>query len=84
MSTRAALAAGTVLSAAVTSAWAWTASAAIGPVPPLHLGRDLVSDYEQLAAAPAGNGRELFAVVASIYAACLLASGWRRQRRGGA
>jgi len=80
MSTRAALAAGTALSVAVTSAWAWTASVAIGPAPPLHLSRDLVSDYAQLAAAPAGNGWELFAVVAVIYAACLLASGWRRNR----
>jgi hypothetical protein len=80
MSTRAALAAGTALSAAVTSAWAWMASAAIGPVPPLRLGRNLVSDYAQLAAAPAGNGWELFAAVAVIYALCLLVSGWRRSR----
>jgi hypothetical protein len=41
------------------------------------------ADYAQLAAAPTGNGAELFAVVAFIYAACLLVSGWR-QRRGGA
>ncbi len=80
MSTRAVLVTGTVVSVAVTSAWAWTASVAIGPAPPLHLSRDLVSDYAQLAAAPAGNGWELFAVVASIYAACPLASGWRRHR----
>ncbi len=80
MSTRAALAAGTALSAAVTSAWAWTASAAIGPAPPLRLSRNLVSDYAQLAAAPTGSGWELFAVVAVIYAACLLGSGWRRNR----
>ena len=84
MSTRAALAAGTALSVAVTSAWAWTASLTIGPAAPLHLGRDLVSDYAQLAAAPAGDGWALFAVVASIYTACLLVSGWRRQRRDGA
>ncbi len=80
MSTRAALAAGTVLSVAVTSVWAWTASLAIGPVPPLRLSRNLVSDYAQLAAAPTGNGWELFAAVAVIYALCLLASGWRRSR----
>jgi hypothetical protein len=44
----------------------------------------LPSDYAQLAAAPAGNGAELFAVVAAICALCLLVSGWRQQRRGGA
>jgi len=51
---------------------------------PLHLGRNLLSDYAQLAAAPTGNAAELFAVVAAIYALCLLVSGWRRHRRGGA
>jgi len=82
MSARAALAAGTALSLAVTAAWAWAASLTIGPAAPLHLSRNLVSDYAQLAAAPVGDGWELFTVVASIYAACLLISGWRR--RGGA
>jgi len=81
---RAALATATALSVAVTAAWAWTASLTIGPAPPLHLGRNLAADYAQLAAAPTGNGWQLFAVVASIYTACLLASGWRRQRRDGA
>ena len=38
------------------------------PAGPLHLGRNLLSDYAQLAAAPTGNGAELFAVVAAIYA----------------
>ncbi len=84
MSVRAAMAAGTALSVAVTAAWAWAASLTIGPAAPLHLGRNLVSDYAQLAAAPTGDGWELFAVVASIYAACLLVSGWRRHRGGGA
>jgi hypothetical protein len=74
---------GTVLSLAVVSAWSWTASLTIGPAGPMHLGRDLPSDYAQLAAAPTGNGAGLFAVVAVIYALCLLVSGWRR-RRGGA
>jgi hypothetical protein len=60
------------------------ASLAIGPADPLHLSRNLLADYAQLAAAPTGNGWELFAVVAVIYAMCLLASGWRRHRRGGA
>ena len=83
MSARGPLITGTVLSAAVVSAWLWMASLTIGPAGPLHLGRDLLSDYAQLADGPTGNGWELFAVVAVIYALCLLVSGWRR-RRGGA
>jgi hypothetical protein len=83
VSVRAPLITGTVLSLAVVSAWSWPAALTEGPAAPLHLSRDLLSDYAQLAAAPAGNGWELFAVVAVIYALCLLASGWRR-RRGGA
>lgn len=82
MSARGPLTVGTVLSLAVVSAWSYMASLAIGPAAPLHLGRNLISDYAQLAAAPTGNGAELFAVVAFTYAACLLASGWRRHRRG--
>jgi hypothetical protein len=81
VSVRAPLIAGTVLSLAVVSAWSYMASLAIGPAAPLHLGRNLLSDYAQLAAAPTGNGAELFAAVAAAYALCLLASGWRR--RGG-
>ena len=84
MSVRAPLIAGTVLSAAAVSAWSWMASLTIGPAGPLHLTRDLPSDYAQLASAPTGNGWELFAVVAFIFAACLLVSGWRQRRRGGA
>ena len=84
MSARGPLLAGTVLSLAVVSAWSWMASLTIGPAVPLHLTRDLPSDYAQLAAAPTGNAAELFAVVAAIYALCLLVSGWRRHRRGGA
>ena len=84
MNLRAPLAAGTVLSLAVVSAWSYMASLAIGPAGPLHLSRNLLSGYAQLAAAPTGNGAELFAVVAFIYAACLLISGWRRHRPGGA
>jgi hypothetical protein len=72
------------LSLAVVSAWSYIASLAIGPAGPLRLGRNLLSDYAQLAAAPTGNAAELFAVVAVIYALCLLVHGWRRQRRGGA
>jgi hypothetical protein len=82
MGTRAALAAGTVLSLAVTAGWSWTASLTIGPAAhvDLDLSRPLTS-YATLADAPTGNGSELFAVVAVIYALCLLASGWRQQRR---
>jgi hypothetical protein len=84
MGARAALTAGTVLSVAVTWAWAVTADLTEGPAVPLHLGRDLFSDYAQLADAPAGNGPGLFTAVAVIYTACLLVSRWRGQRRGGA
>jgi hypothetical protein len=81
---RAPLIAGTVLSLAVTAAWAWLPALTIGPAGPLHLTwRHPAASYVALAAAPVGNGWELFAVVAFIYAACLLVSGWR-QRRGGA
>ena len=84
MSARAPLTAGTVLSLAAVSAWSWTASLTIGPAVPLHPGRDLPSDYAQLAAAPAGNGAGLSAAVAASCALCLLVSGWRCRRRGGA
>jgi hypothetical protein len=84
VSARGPLITGTVLSAAVVSAWSWMASVGIGPAAPLHLGRNLLADYAQLAAAPTGNAAELFAVVAMIYALCLLVSGWRCHRRGGA
>jgi hypothetical protein len=84
VSVRGPLIAGTLVSLAVVSAWSWSAALTEGPAAPLRLGPDLRADYAQLAAAPAGNGWELFAVVAAIYALCLLVSGWRRQRRGGA
>jgi hypothetical protein len=84
VSVRGPLIAGTALSLVVVSAWSWSAALTEGPAAPLHLSRNLLSDYAQLAAAPAGNGGELFAVVAAICALCLLVSGWRRQRLGGA
>jgi hypothetical protein len=84
MSVRGPLITGTVLSLAVVSAWSYMASLAIGPAAPLHLGRNLPADYVHLADGPTGNGWELFAVVAAIYALCLLVSGWRCHRRGGA
>jgi hypothetical protein len=82
MGTRAALVTGTALSFAVTAGWSWMASLTIGPADPVDLHRPLAS-YAALAGAPTGNGPELFAVVAVIYALCILVSGWRRQRRGG-
>jgi hypothetical protein len=78
---RGALVAGTALSLAAVSAWSYMASLAIGAAEPLRLSRNLLSDYAQLAAAPTGNGWELFAVVAFIYAFCLFVSGWRQARR---
>jgi hypothetical protein len=84
VSVRGPLIVGTLMSLAVASAWSWSAALTEGPAAPLYLCRDLRADYAQLAAAPAGNGWELFAVVTAIYALCLLVSGWRRQRRGGA
>ena len=83
MTIRGPLITGTALSLAVVSAWSWSAALTEGAAAPLHLARDLPADYAQLAAAPTGNGWELFAVVAAIYALCLLVSGWRQQRRGG-
>jgi hypothetical protein len=82
MGARAALAAGTVVSAAVTGVWSYLASLTIGPAAPVRLGRDLPADYSRLAGAPTGNGWELFAAVAAIYSLCFLASGWRQHRRG--
>jgi hypothetical protein len=82
---RAPLITGTIASLAVTAAWAWLSSLTIGPAGPIHLTwRHPAASYLALAAAPTGNGTELFAVVAAIYALCLLVSGWRRHRRGGA
>jgi hypothetical protein len=81
---RAPLITGTILSLAVTAAWAWLSSLTIGPAGPLHLTwRHPAASYLALAAAPAGNGWELFAVVALIYAACFLVAGWRHARRHG-
>jgi hypothetical protein len=77
------LVAGTVLSLIV--AGFWSAAAAMGPVPPLHLSvHHPVASYLALAAAPAGNAAELFAVVAVIYALCLLRAARRRARATGA
>ena len=73
------LVAGTVVSLIVVGFW--SAAAAIGPVPPLHLPvHHLVASYLALAAAPTGNAAELFAVVAVIYAVCLFTAARRRAR----
>ena len=79
MRIRVPLLAGTVLSLAAVAA---VASQDPGPVafPGLSIRHPLAS-YRALAAAPFGNGPELFAVVAFIYAACILAASWRHERR---
>jgi hypothetical protein len=79
-----ALITGTLLSLAVTAGWAWMAALTIGPAAPLALDwrRHPAASYRALAAAPTGNGVELFAVVAFIYAVCLFTAG--RRSRGGA
>ena len=59
----------------------WSAAAAIGPVPPLHLDwHHPVASYLTLAAAPTGNAAELFAAVAVIYAVCLFTAAMARAR----
>ena len=81
MSVRGPLVTGTTVSLAVTAAWAWSSALTIGPAGPLHLTwRHPVSSYLLLAAAPTGNAWELAAVVAFIFAACLLVSRWRQLR----
>ena len=75
------LVAGTVVSLIVTGTWSILAAATTGPVPPLQLSwRHPVASYLALAAAPAGNAAELFAVVAVIYAVCLFTAAMRRAR----
>ena len=78
------LVAGTVVSLIVVGAWSVAGAATLGPAPALHLDwHHPVAAYLALAAAPTGNGLELFAVVAFIYALCLFLSGWRRAKRAG-
>ena len=84
MSLRAPLITGTTISLAVTAAWAGLSAVTIGPASPLDLTwRHPARSYLLLAAAPVGNGWELFAVIAVIFAACFLVSGWRQYRRAG-
>ena len=75
--------AGTVVSLIVVDLWSASAAAtaAMGPVPPLHLSwRHPVASYLSLAAAPTGNAAELFTVVAVIYVVCLFTAARRRAR----
>jgi hypothetical protein len=84
MRIRGALVTGTIVSLAVTAAWAWMSALTIGPSGPLHLTwRHPAASYVLLAAAPVGKGWELFAVVAAIYAACIFVAGWQGARRPG-
>jgi len=78
------LVAGTVVSLIVVGFWSAAAAATMGPVPPLHLDwHHPVASYLALASAPTGNGAELFAVVAVMYALCLFRAALRRARARG-
>ena len=73
------LLAGTVLSLAAVAA---VASQDPGPVAfPVMSVRHPLASYRALAAAPFGNGLELFALVAFMYAACIFIASWRHERR---
>src|SRR5690348_9018246 len=78
MRIRVPLLAGTVLSLAAVAA---VASQDPGPValPGMSIRHPLAS-YRALAAAPFGNGLELFALVAFIYAVCIFIASWRHER----
>ena len=74
------LIAGTVLSL---GAVALVAREMPGRVPFPHLSpRHLAASYMALADAPFGNGLELFALVAVIFAACFLVAGWWHEHHG--
>lgn len=81
MSIRAPLAAGTAVNVAAVCGLACFDP---GPVTFPHLSASHpLASYTALAAAPLGNGWELFALTAFIFATCFLVSGWRRLRRAG-
>ena len=81
MTIRAPLAAGTAVNLTAVSGLACLDP---GPVPFPHLSaRHPLASYMALAAAPLGSAWELAALVASVFAACFLVAGWRRNRRGG-
>ena len=73
------LAAGTILSLAAVAAVA-SQDPGRAAFPRLSARHPLAS-YLALASAPTGNGLELFALAAFIYAVCIFAAGWRRTRR---
>jgi hypothetical protein len=73
------LAAGTALSLAAVVAIA-SQDPGLAVFPRLSARHPLAS-YRALADAPFGNGAELFALVASIFAACIFVAGWRHGRR---
>jgi hypothetical protein len=78
---RIALTAGTVLSLA---AVAVIAREDPGPVSfPRMPARHPVASYRALAAAPFGNGLELFGLIASIFTVCIFVAGCRHARRLG-
>ena len=84
MSIRGPLVTGTTVSLAVTAAWAWLSAVTIGPASPVDLTwRHPARSYLLLAAAPVGNGWELFAVITLIFAACFLVAGLRQHWRSG-
>jgi len=73
------LAAGTVLSLAAVSGLACLEP---GPAPfPRVSFRHPLAAYMALAAAPFGNGLELLALTAFIFAVCIFVAGWRHARR---
>ena len=75
------LATGTVLSLAAVAA---IASQDPGPAAfPRLSARHPLASYRALADAPTGNGLELFALVAFIFAVCIFVAGWRHARRHG-
>jgi hypothetical protein len=73
-----ALATGTVLSLAAVAAMA-SQDPGRSAFPRMSA-RDPLASYRALADAPFGNGLELFALVAFVFAVCIFVAGWRRAR----
>jgi hypothetical protein len=79
-SIRRALAAGIVITMAVTVLWAYsTALTSAGPVPVPRLTRNPLHDYGQLASTVTGSVAAMFAADSLIFAACFLVAGYRRR-----
>lgn len=82
MGARIAMATGTVLSAAVTTAWAWLDTAMTGTWIDPHYTANLPHDYVQvLSAASGGHPLALFVTVAAIFVLCFLVAELRWRRR---